>query len=85
MTETHKCIVCGTVYTIGPTSRSMTCSEECHNKLITEIEKKFDKYKKIVDVTTGIAYKVPTRIILENGIDQRQLNTFPVWDEDEKP
>ena len=56
-----------------------TCSDECHDKLVADIEKVFEKFKKVVDDETGIAYKVPTKYIIENGLNQQELKNFPRW------
>ena len=58
-----------------------TCSDECHDKLVADIENVFEKFKKVVDDETGIAYKVPTKYIIENGLNQQELKNFPRWSE----
>lgn len=75
------CIVCGKAHTTG---RIYTCSERCHKKFIDAMVKKFGEHKKIVDATTNKAYKVPTRVILENGLKHSDLPKFPEWKQTEK-
>jgi len=80
----NQCVVCGRWYVLGKGSRLLTCSEECHKKLIDKLVEEFGEFKKVVDVETGIAYKVPTRDILEHGLKYEDLKKYPVWkDEDE--
>ena len=45
--------------------------------------KEVGEYKKVVDIETGKAYKVPTRHILEYGLKHEDLKNFPLWDENE--
>jgi hypothetical protein len=70
------CIVCSLPVTVG--SR-LTCSEKCHDKFVKFSEEKFGITKKIVDVTTGIAYRVPTRDLIEKGLAWKDLTKYPVW------
>jgi len=70
------CLVCSKRFTHR---RLYTCSEACHKKLIDKLVKTFGKYKRVIDVTTGKAYKVSTREILENGIRQEELPKYPEW------
>ena len=46
---------------------------------LKEIEAKLGKYKKIVLLTTGKAYKVPIRDILTIGIKGTNLEKYPEW------
>ncbi len=76
------CVICRKVYTLG---RLFTCgSEECHKKFIEKLVKEFGEYKKIVDIETGKAYRVPTRVILEKGLRHEDLVKYPLWDEHEE-
>ena len=61
----------------------ITCSEGCHKVFVRNIELEFGDYKKVVDVTTGLVYKVPTRHIVEKGLRFSELKDFPLWDVDE--
>lgn len=53
--------------------RFFTCSDACHEK--------FGEFKKVVDKETGIAYRVPTKFILERGLKYKDLKQFPEWKE----
>jgi hypothetical protein len=37
------------------------------------------KYKQVVDQETGVAYRVPTRYIIEKGLKYENLKNFPLW------
>lgn len=75
------CIICSMPITI---TGKMTCSEKCHNEFVNFGIKKFGIAKKIVDVTTGIAYKVPTKDIIEKGLSWKDLTRYPLWEEKEE-
>jgi len=51
----------------------LTCSDNCHESFAKQLERKFGKVKKVIDDTTGVAYKVPTRDIIENGLTWQDL------------
>jgi hypothetical protein len=72
----RRCIVCGALYVSG---RQYTCSDVCHDELVEQIVKQLGEYKKIIRVSTGIAYRVPTRDIIENGVREQDLDKYPVW------
>lgn len=57
----------------------VTCSDECHEKLIHRLEKEFGIYKKVVDIETGKTYKVPTRDIIEKGLKYEDIKKYPEW------
>ena len=38
------------------------------------------KFKEITLLETGISYKVPTRLVIEDGIKGEDLEKFPLWD-----
>jgi len=78
MIHVRVCVICGKPYIMG---RLLTCSEECHEKLIEILIKKFGECKKVVDAETGKAYKVPTRDILEKGLRYGDLINYPLWEE----
>lgn len=48
-------------------------------QMLKELETKFGKYKKIILITTGKAYRVPTRDILTVGIKGTDLEKYPEW------
>ncbi len=47
-----------------------------------QIIKKFGKFKKVVN-HRGIAYKVPTIVIMREGISEQDLNNFPLWSDED--
>jgi len=59
----------------------MTCSDECHQELVRCLIAEFGEFKKVVRMSTGIAYRVPTRDIIESGIRDESLDQYPVWGE----
>jgi hypothetical protein len=68
------CVICNMhILTRG----RMTCSENCHEKFVKICEEEFGIAKKVIDDTTGIMYKVPTRDIIEKGITWRDLTKYP--------
>jgi len=74
----HICIICGTTYDQG---REMSCSDACHEKLIRHLIDELGKFKKIVRAATGVAYKVPTRDIIEKGVQEQDLDQYPKWED----
>jgi len=44
----------------------------------------FGEFKKVVRKTTGVAYKVPTRDIIEHGVKEQELDRYPLWKEVDK-
>jgi len=81
MIDLRVCVICGKPYLIG---RLLTCSEECHRKLVERLIREFGEYKKVVDVETGKAYKVPVRDIIEKGLKYRDLINYPPWNDFEE-
>lgn len=57
----------------------MTCSKNCQEKFILKMIEKFGLFKKVVDIESDIAYKVPTRLIIEEGLRQEDLKNYPIW------
>jgi len=58
---------------------TMAASDERREKIIQELIARFGEYKKVVRMRTGVAYKVPTRDILEKGIREQDLDRYPEW------
>lgn len=73
-----RCIICGVFYEQG---RQMTCSEDCHDRLVSCLIDQFGEFKKVVRQSTGVAYKVPTRDIIEFGLKEEELDQYPRWEE----
>ena len=69
------CFVCGKPCPPG----KVTCSDECHEKLVQELEEKFGVYKRVADSVTGKIYRVPTRDIVEKGLSFGDLMNYPEW------
>ena len=74
------CWVCGAPC---PETR-VTCSDDCHEKLIQILENDFGVYKKVVNMETGKTHKVPTRDIIERGLEQKDLKKYPKWGDNEE-
>lgn len=73
-----RCVICQNFYTPG---REMTCSDECHEELVRRVISQFGQFKKVIRQSTGIAYKVPTRDILEKGIKEAEMDQYSLWEE----
>lgn len=60
-------------------NNKITCSDFCHNQYIL---KKIDEdglFKKVVDLSSGMSHKVPTRLLIEEGLRQENLKNYPLW------
>ena len=75
------CFICQKIYSLG---RTATCSEECHDKLISGIVAEFGEFKMVVRQATGIAYRVPTRDIIEFGLREVDLSRYPLWEKQDE-
>ena len=56
--------------------------DQGREQLIQKCIARFGEFKKVVRMRTGVAYKVPTRVILEQGIREQDLDRFPLWEGD---
>lgn len=56
-----------------------TCSNDCHSKLVDELMKEYGEFKKVIDQETNIAHRVPTKDIIEKGLNQQDLYKYPKW------
>ena len=74
------CVACGQMPP-GPTNK-LTCSQECHDALVTHLEGKFGTHKIVVRQATGEEFLVPTRDIIEQGLREQDLDRYPRWVED---
>lgn len=72
------CVICDKPVITG----KMTCSDPCHEKFIEFCEVQYGASKKVIDQTTGIAYRVSTRDIVEKGLKWVDLPKYPQWEED---
>jgi hypothetical protein len=79
------CVVCGKEY--EPAENvivQLTCSKECHDKLVESFIARFGEYKKVIRAGTGEAFRVPIRDIIEKGISEQTLDKYPKWKEEER-
>ena len=74
-----RCLICHQVYEGG---RGLTCSDECHKEFVRHLIPEFGEFMKVIRMTTGVAYKVPTRDIIEDGLKEEELGRYPLWDGD---
>ena len=80
MTEAPRvCMICGTPIAAD----RLTCSEDCHEKVVDFIESQYGHYKRVVDGVSGLSYRVPVRDIIELGLKQTDLKKYPFWVEEE--
>lgn len=73
-----RCVICQQIYDRG---RELTCSDECHEELVRRLVADSGEFKKVVRLSTGVAYKVPTRDIIEKRIRVENLGHYPIWEE----
>jgi len=79
MKKMPRCTVCGKTYERG---RELTCSDKCHEALLERLSDQFGPFKKVKSMSTGKAYRVPTRDIMEHGLKEAELERYPHWNED---
>jgi len=72
------CVICGQPYFGG---RQFTCSDACHDELVNRLIAKYGEFKKVVRMSTGEAFKVPTRDIIEKGVREQELDQYPEWED----
>ena len=60
--------------------QKITCSNYCHDKFLEQMIQRHGIFKKVIDAQTGLAYKIPTIIIIEDGLAQENLKKYPLWD-----
>ena len=61
----------------GGESAEVECNRE---GLVRHLIDTFGEFKKVVRMTTGEAFKVPTRDIIEKGIREQDLDQYPIWE-----
>ncbi len=66
------CVICNIPIKI---SERMTCSARCHEEFVNICENKWGKTKRVVDID------IPTRVIIEKGLNHKDLISYPVWDD----
>jgi hypothetical protein len=60
-----------------PEGTHITCSRRCHERFVAELERQFGKEKVVIDQATGRRHLVPTRTLIERGVRQEELGSFP--------
>ena len=71
-----KCVICEAPCPQG----KITCCDDHHEEFIQKVEAQFGLYKKVVDMETGITFRVPVRDIIEKGLKQQELHKYPEWE-----
>jgi len=56
-------------------------NREEREELVRRLIDQFGEFKKVVRMTTGEAFKVPTRDIIEKGIREQDLDQYPKWED----
>ncbi|MBA7709036.1 hypothetical protein ES703_117943 [subsurface metagenome] len=51
------------------------------NLMMESLIAQFGEFKKVARMSTGVAYKVPTRDIIEKGILEQELDQYPKWED----
>jgi hypothetical protein len=73
-----RCGACGaTLPPFAERTRAFTCDDICHAVWIDRLVKQYGGMRIVTLAETGKRYMVPTRDILEKGIDARRLVTYP--------
>ena len=55
---------------------------KCNRKeMVRHLITESGEFKKVVRASTGVAYKVPTRDIIEKGIRAQDLDQYPKWED----
>lgn len=70
-----KCVICEAPCIRG----KITCCDDHHEEFIQKLELQFGTYKKVLDMDTGVTFKVPVRDIIEKGLKQQDLKNYPEW------
>lgn len=55
--------------------------EACRRELVDRLIAEFGEFKKVIRMTTGEAFKVPIRDIIEKGIREQNLDKYPRWED----
>ena len=53
-----------------------TCSDRCHEDLVSEIEREFGA-EKVVIGSDGRKHRVPTRVFLKRGLRDEEILHYP--------
>jgi len=76
----RRCVICQQLYEGG---RELTCSDEHHEELVRRLLDGFGEFKKVIRLSTGVAYKVPTMDIIEKVLKEENLDRYPIWEENQ--
>lgn len=60
------------------TESRVTCSEKCHEEYVAALIDEFGETKKVTSTVTGKTHLVPTRVIIEQGLNHSDLEKHPV-------
>ena len=71
-----KSICCNSAVNV---QQKITCSDMCHFRLVEHIIDEKGRYQKVIDAQTGKTHRVPTRLIIAEGLTQEHLKEFPEW------
>lgn len=55
--------------------------EKEHDEEVDRLVAEFGEFKEVVRMSTGEAFKVPTRDIIEKGIREQDLDQYPRWED----
>jgi len=77
--DKNLCVICDEPTITG----RITCDYHCHEKFVQFCEGQYGISKKVIDETTGISYKVPTRVLIEKGLAWGDLHNYPQLEENE--
>lgn len=72
-----RCVICQQFYEGG---RELTCSNDCHQELVKRLIAEFGGLRRVVRQSTGAAYRVPTKDIIESGLREQDLDGYPLWE-----
>lgn len=70
-----KCVICD-----ASCAKGITCCDDHYEEFIQKMELQFGIYKKVVDMDTGVTFRVPIRDIIEKGLKQQDLKNYPEWE-----
>ena len=75
------CSACGKTYPLVQGKRLLTCGQECHGEIVGRMVAVLGEFRQVVDAETGLAHRVPTKDVLENGLRHADLAKYPLWEE----
>jgi protein-arginine kinase activator protein McsA len=75
-----RCVVCSAEYN-GQFKFGLTCCQECHDRFLNYMVFRYGEFKRVIRQSTGEAFKVPVRDIIEHGIKEQDLDRYPKWEQ----